>query len=174
MIDGLKKIKRITSVIRITGDDIMVDPDYIDKSITEHNRLNADYTSSKNLPSGTEVEVFNYRVLKLIFDISEDSSGSEYLTNYINDNKNFFKINEIKINPKHKLDYRLTIDTIEDFLLVKKLLEHMKKINKEYNYTLEDIKNFFNKFPKLIKINKRVVQKKMPIHFNTKLDWSKK
>ena len=174
MIDGLKKIKKIASVIRITGDDIMVDPYYIDKSITEHIRLNADYTSSKNLPSGTEVEVFNYRVLKLIFDISEDSSGSEYLTNYIKDNKNFFKINEIKINQKHKLDYRLTIDTIEDFLLVKKILEYMKKIDKEYNYTLEDIKDFFIKFPKLIKINKGIVQKKIPIHFNTKLDWSKK
>ena len=48
MINGLKKIKNIASVIRITGDDIMVDPYYIDKSISEHNRLNADYTSSKN------------------------------------------------------------------------------------------------------------------------------
>ena len=50
----------------------------------------------------------------------------------------------------------------------------MKKIDKEYNYTLEDIRNFFIKYPKLIKINKGIVQKKMPIYFNTKLDWSKK
>ena len=87
MIFALKKIKKIASVVRITGDDIMVDPAYIDKSIAEHNKINADYTSSKSLPSGTEAEVFNYRILKLIFHISEDSSGSEYLTNYIIDNK---------------------------------------------------------------------------------------
>ena len=115
MINGLKKIKNIASVIRITGDDIMVDPYYIDKSISEHNRLNADYTSSKKLPSGTEVEVFNYRLLKLILNYSQDSSGSEYLTNYVKDNKEFFKTVEIKIDKKHKLNYRFTIDTIEDY-----------------------------------------------------------
>ena len=173
MIFALKKIKKIASVVRITGDDIMVDPAYIDKSIAEHNKINADYTSSKSLPSGTEAEVFNYRILKLIFHISEDSSGSEYLTNYIIDNKSFFKINETKINKKHKLNYRLTIDTAEDFLLVKKILEHMKKINKPYNYTIDDIKKFFITFPKFIKINKGAVQKKMPISFSTKLDWTK-
>ncbi len=173
MIYGLKKIKSVASVIRITGDDIMVDPHYIDKSITEHNRLNADYTSSKDLPSGTEVEVFNYRTLKQIFNISEDTSGTEYLTNYIKDNKDYFKIIETRINKKHKLNYRLTIDTIEDFLLVKKLLEHMKEINKEHDYTIDDIKNFFIKFPKFNKINKNIIQKKIPISFNTKLDWGK-
>ena len=173
MIFALKKIKKIASVVRITGDDIMVDPAYIDKSIAEHHKINADYTSSKSLPSGTESEVFNYRVLKLIFHISEDSSGSEYLTNYIIDNQSFFKINETKINKKHKLNYRLTIDTAEDFLLVKKILEHMKKINKPYNYTIDDIKKFFIKFPKFIKINKGALQKKMPISFSTKLDWTK-
>ena len=83
MLFALKKIKKIASVVRITGDDIMVDPTYIDKSIAEQIKINADYTSSKSLPSGTEAEGFNYRVLKLIFHISKDSSGSEYLTNYI-------------------------------------------------------------------------------------------
>ena len=151
MINGLKKIKNIASVIRITGDDIMVDPYYIDKSISEHNRLNADYTSSKKLPSGTEVEVFNYRLLKLILNYSQDSSGSEYLTNYVKDNKEFFKTVEIKIDKKHKLNYRLTIDTIEDYVLVKKILKYMKKVKKEYNYTLNDIKKFFIKYPKLSK-----------------------
>ena len=173
MINGLKKIKNIASVIRITGDDIMVDPYYIDKSISEHNRLNADYTSSKKLPSGTEVEVFNYRLLKLILNYSQDSSGSEYLTNYVKDNKEFFKTVEIKIDKKHKLNYRLTIDTIEDYVLVKKILKYMKKVKKEYNYTLNDIKKFFIKYPKLSKINKNVIQKKMPLFFNTKLDWKR-
>jgi sialic acid synthase SpsE/spore coat polysaccharide biosynthesis protein SpsF (cytidylyltransferase family) len=173
IIYALKKIKNVGSVIRITGDDIMVDPYYIDKSIFEHNRLNADYTSSKNLPSGTEVEVFKYRILKLIFNISEDTSGSEYLTNYIHDNKDCFKMIKTRIDKEHKIDCRLTIDTIEDFFLVKKLLEHMKKINKEYNYTISDIKKFFIKFPKLSEINKDITQKRMPLKYNTKLDWEK-
>ena len=49
----------------------------------------------------------------------------------------------------------------------------MKKINKPYNYTIDDIKKFFITFPKFIKINKGTVQKKMPISFSTKLDWTK-
>ena len=171
MINSLKSFKNVASVVRITGDDIMVDPDYMDKSIFTHNKLNADYTSSKNLPSGTEVEIFSYNTLKLIFKLSEDSSGSEYLTNYIKNNKEFFKIINTNVKKKHKLNYRLTIDTSKDYLLVKKILEYMKRTNKEYNYTIDDIKMFFKKHPKFININKGVIQKKMPIKFNTNLNW---
>ena len=168
----LKKIKNVGTVIRITGDDILVDPSYIDKSIFTHLKINADYTSSKNLPSGTEVEVFSYKTLKLIYNFAEDTSGSEYLTNYIKDNKDFFKIANTNIKKTHRLKYRLTIDSHEDFFIVKKLLEYMKKINKEYSYTIEDIKNFFKKFPKISKINKNIIQRKMPLKFNSNIKWS--
>ena len=49
----------------------------------------------------------------------------------------------------------------------------MKKINKEYNYTISDIKKFLIKFPKLSKINEDITQKRMPLKYNTKLDWEK-
>ena len=90
MLDSLKQINNIGSVIRITGDDILVDPTYLDKAISKHLIFNADYTSSKELPPGTETEVFSYETLKFIFKNAIDTNGTEYLTNYIVDNDQFF------------------------------------------------------------------------------------
>ena len=169
MLDSLKQINNIGSVIRITGDDILVDPTYLDKAISKHLIFNADYTSSKELPPGTETEVFSYETLKFIFKNAIDTNGTEYLTNYIVDNDQFFFSIKNDIPKRHKIDARLTIDTKKDFKLVKKLLEYMKKINKEYDYTLDDIKLFFSKYPKLKKINNSTKQRNMPLEYNSKL-----
>ena len=44
-------------ILRITGDDILIDPDYLMETVNNFKINNSDYTDAKNLPSGTEVEV---------------------------------------------------------------------------------------------------------------------
>lgn len=158
-------------VLRITGDDILIDPQYLYKTVQHHLEKNAHYTDAKWLPSGTEIEVFDSYILKLIYELSQDSSGSEYLTNYIMENKDQFETTTLPIIEKHNKKYRLTLDTKEDFEVIKKLLEYMKKIGKEFDYTMDDIFDFFNKYPEVLKINKKISQKSTPISVNTKIDW---
>jgi len=158
-------------VLRITGDDILIDSDYLNKTVKYHLEKNAHYTDAKWLPSGTEVEVFDSYILKLIYELSKDSSGSEYLTNYIIENKDQFEITTLPVIEKHNKKFRLTLDTKEDFEVIKRVLEYMKEIDKEYDYTMDDIFDFFDKHPNVLEINKNVAQKSTPITVNTEIDW---
>ena len=65
MLDAIKN-KNCDSVLRITGDDILVDPTNADLAITHHLRTNAEYTEHKKMPGGTEVEIFDVDLLKRI------------------------------------------------------------------------------------------------------------
>ena len=102
MILAINRYEDHNTILRVTGDDILIDPYYLNKTVKWHFKNNADYTDAKCLPSGTEVEVFNAEILKLIHYIAEDTSGTEYLTNYINNNKHQFNTSSLKIPIKHR------------------------------------------------------------------------
>ena len=158
-------------VLRITGDDILIDSEYLEKTIAYHLEKNAHYTDAKRLPSGTEVEVFDSYILKLIYELSKDSSGSEYLTNYITNNIDQFETASLPVLEKHDKKYRLTLDTKEDFEVIKLLLEHMKVIEKEFSYDMDDIFQYFKDNPNVLDINKPINQKATPISVNTEINW---
>ena len=83
---------------------------------------NLDYVDHKDLPSGTETEIFDRETLELIYKTGNDLEGTEYLTNYIKNNKLYFKTGSAPVLNKHRSNLRLTIDTLSDFNFVKKFL----------------------------------------------------
>ena len=156
-------------ILRITGDDILIDPDYVQKTVQYHLSNNLDYTDAKALPSGTEVEVINVSVLDTILKKALDPNGTEYLTNYIIENDLLFKMGSLPVPDNHHKDYRLTLDTEDDYSLINELCNWLAEKNKKYNYTMDDIVEFFDKNPDAINRNKAIVQKKIPLKFSTKL-----
>lgn len=159
-------------VLRITGDDILIDSEYLQKTVQCHLKNNAHYTDAKALPSGVEVEVFDSSILKLINEFSKDSNGSEYLTNYIQNNKDQFEIASLNVPAKHEKNYRLTLDTKEDYEVIAKLLKHLKFIGKQFNYNMDDIVDYFDDNPEVLKLNSKVSQRATPIEVDTEIDWN--
>ncbi|NQT22828.1 MAG: N-acetylneuraminate synthase family protein, partial [Candidatus Omnitrophica bacterium] len=158
-------------VLRITGDDLLVDPDYIKEIVECHLQQNANYTDAKGMPSGTETEAFDTGVLRFVHGFSKNSSGTEYLTNYIKENADQFCTASLVIPERHAKGYRLTLDTIEDYEVIKRLLAYLESIGKDVDYTLDDIGTFFENNPEVLKINKLVQQKKTPVSVDTEIDW---
>ena len=68
MYQASKKLKS-DIVIRVTGDDILIDPNYLDKLINFHLKNNLEYSNNKDLPGGTEVEIFNQELLKFLLKV---------------------------------------------------------------------------------------------------------
>jgi len=161
-------------VLRVTGDDILVDPDYVARAVQHHIASNAEYTDLKDLPSGTEVEVFDGALLHELLEAAQDSSGTEYLTNYITDNKSHFRCTSVAVPACHAHDWRLTLDTPEDLKVIKGLLEHMAEIGKGTSYRLDDIVDYFTKYPKRLEINANVRQKSKPISVKTEMRWGRR
>ncbi len=152
VINGIKKYQH-NIVVRVTGDDILIDPKYMDIAINHLIENNLDYVDHKNLPSGTETEIFDRETLNLIHKTASDLNGTEYLTNYIKNNKIIFKTDTAPVLKKHISNLRLTIDSKKDFIFVKKFLVEMKNLNKLNTYNLDDIIKFYkNKKNKIKKI----------------------
>ena len=179
--DELNVLKRIYNcskkfkcdqILRITGDDILTDKYYAEKTINTHLKNNSDYTDCKNIPSGTEIEVFSVKTIRNLYENLVDSSGTEYLTNYIIENKDQFSISSCKVKKKHKSKVRLTIDTIEDFKNVEMMLKSFYKKKITYDYNIDDILNYYSLLKKKTK-NSNIKQKVKPKNFNTKLTWRK-
>lgn len=168
MIGAVKDFK-FDILLRITGDDILIDPTHANIAINHHLITNSEYTDHKKLPGGTEIEIFNYKLLLNINKSINDHNNTEYLTNFIVDNKSQFNISSAPLDSKYYNNLNLTIDTKEEFLLVKNFLEEMKKKNKLMNYHLSDILKFFK-----IKTNYRKKPKaKLKLSIDTKIEWNK-
>lgn len=159
--------------LRITGDDILVDPSYIDIGLDHHLSTNSEYSDLKDLPSGTEVEFFDADLLRNIYKLGENTDGTEYLTFYITRNKDQFNISSVPVSEHHSRSWRLTLDTQEDYKVISKLLLHMSKIGKDLDYRLDDIVSYFEQNPEELKVNEQVRQRMNPPKVNTTIGWGK-
>ena len=168
MLNAAKKFGKFDHLIRVTGDDVLIDYNYLDEAITHHLSINSDYTDHKLLPSGTETEVFSHNFLKRLNKAVKFKEDTEYLTTFITNNKDQFKTSSAPVKKKHQSNLSMTIDTKNDFLKVKNFLHIMRKNNKLYDYSMDDVVSYLNTLDKTKYQNKNKKQY-LP---NTSLDWS--
>jgi N,N'-diacetyllegionaminate synthase len=160
-------------VLRITGDDILVDPIYIDRGLQHHLKSNAEYSDLKALPSGTEVEFFDAQLLKEIHRLAEDPNGTEYLTFYVTHHKNQYRTSTVPVADRHAHNWRLTLDTEEDYKVITTFLDEMSRKGKLRDYRLDDIVDFFETYPEVLEINSRVRQKQFIPEIDTSMQWKR-
>ena len=116
-------------IVRATGDCPLVDPEVVDSMIELHLHDGADYTSSKNevgcgVPNGTGLEMFSFAALERSYREGCASHHREHINEYIVENPDSFHIVAYsEPSRKHCPELDLTVDTPEDFLLVKGLIE---------------------------------------------------
>jgi len=119
-------------IVRITSDCPLIDPEIIDKTIATCLESDYDYVSNVLIPTypdGMDVEVFKYSALEKAWKEATLQSEREHVTPYIWKNSTakggkLFK----SINVANDEDWsteRITVDTPDDFLLVKNLIEKL-------------------------------------------------
>lgn len=149
-------------VVRLTGDCPLIDSEIIDKVINNyllyvHEFQYVSNTLKRTFPRGLDAEVFSFRALEKVHKQAKSSEDREHVTRYIVNNPGAFKL----FNVSHDENYsrhRLTLDTPEDFILIKKIIEAIYPYNP--HFTMEDIIHLLEKNPKWQLINKHVQQKK--------------
>ena len=106
---------------------------------------------------GFDFEIFSFQSLKAAFENATDESDIEHVTPYIWKNKlgeiDFYHVKQEKDNSS----LRLTVDTSEDFELIKQLIEKYHAENLSYN----EIENLLLQHPELVELNANTVQKKV-------------
>ncbi|MEI2428174.1 glycosyltransferase family protein [Priestia megaterium] len=150
-------------VVRLTSDCPLIDANEIDKVIRKfiESKGTYDYVSNtlvRTYPRGFDTEAFSYEVLKLAHKEAKDHAYREHVTAYIYNNVTTFTVVGVE-NRTNDSQYRLTVDTEEDFLLVKKIIESLYPVNKEFN--LQDIVALLKDNPTWNDINHHIKQKKV-------------
>lgn len=119
-------------VVRLTSDCPLIDSDIIDKVIQFAIDEDLDYASNvlePTFPDGMDVEVFKFSALKQAYQQAKLDSEFEHVTPYIWKNSTYkggnLFISDCYTNRTDYSDYRLTVDTIEDFELIKKVIQNL-------------------------------------------------
>lgn len=146
-------------VVRITADCPLIDPEVIEKVIQFYLDHDYDYvgnTLTLTFPRGMDTEVFSRKTLEMAAQQAKKDNEREHVTLYIYKNPKQFKLANVPYEID-KSQYRLTVDTNEDFKLIKEIIEKLYPINPKFS--LEDIITMLDENPELSKINSDVVQK---------------
>ncbi len=140
-------------IVRITSDCPLADPNIIDLALDIFLNGKYDYVSNidpPTYPDGFDTEVFSFEALEKAWKEAKMQSEREHVTLYIRDKKNDFKRNNFE-NDKNYEEYRLTVDTKEDFSLISKIIENF--YDQWETFTMQDVVNLMEQNPRLKQIN---------------------
>jgi glutamate-1-semialdehyde aminotransferase/spore coat polysaccharide biosynthesis protein SpsF (cytidylyltransferase family) len=139
------------NIIRITADCPLSDPQIIDKFTQIFKNKNVDYLSNGNpptFPDGFDVEIFTFNALEKSYFSAKSLYEKEHVTPYIKKNIFFSKYNVI--NKIDLSNIRLTVDYVEDLIVVKKIISQIKN---KADYSLENVIKIINKDKEIMKLN---------------------
>ncbi|MDK2961315.1 MAG: spore coat polysaccharide biosynthesis protein SpsF [Eubacteriaceae bacterium] len=150
-------------VVRVTSDCPLIDPETSEKIIDFYldHKEEYDYVSNtidRSYPRGLDTEVFSFTALEDAFLLATKKYEREHVTPYIYQHPEKFEIAQFK-NKQDFSDYRWTLDTKEDFEVIKLVYEGLYQKKKDFDYA--DILCFVKENPYIVEINKEIVQKKL-------------
>ncbi len=151
-------------IVRVTGDCPFIDPYILDHTISYFLAQDFDYVSN-GVPDamirGFDTEVFSKKSLLKTYEtvkdlVHEDSKPyKEHVTLYMYRHTHEFNCKRLDVSGLYKRDYRLCVDTKEDFELITAIYEHFK----DTYVSAKDVVDFLDRHPEIAKINSDIEQK---------------
>lgn len=156
----------VDTVVRVTGDCPLIDPAIIDKVIgVFHNDEHAKFVTNspeeqkgerRTYPRGMDVEVFSIMALTEAHNEATAPEDLEHVTPFLRNNRKRYPCALVQ-SSVDRSQYRLTVDTPEDFELVRRILENLYPKNPRF--TLADVERVLIENPEWVKLNAGVKQK---------------
>ena len=146
-------------IIRVTSDCPLIDGELIRIAVEKYISTADEKTFMSNsleltYPRGLDFAIFNIKMLNEAMEEADDHYQLEHVTPFFRQQPTRYR--HISFHQENNdSDIRITLDTTEDFQLIRKLIE-------EYtaeNLTTSEIIQLIRKYPELLEINKNVVQK---------------
>jgi spore coat polysaccharide biosynthesis protein SpsF len=148
-------------IVETTGDCPLHDPAIIDKVVADFRMGGADFVANMleyTTPRGTDVRVFTTQALDEINRLSTDPADHEHVSIHFWEHPEKYRLRNVRTEfPPKVAGYRLTVDTAEDFELVRRVFETLYPTKPDF--TLSDVFELFEREPELPKINQGISQK---------------
>lgn len=147
--------------IILTGDMPVIDPQLIDLVVSKYLESSVDYCANslvQSYPRGMGVQVLKTSLLVDSAKSTNDPVHREHATLYIREHPELFRhLNILSNLSPEVVNWRLCVDTAEDFDLITRIFQTLYPKNPAF--TLKDILDLFAGHPELPKINQQVKQK---------------
>lgn len=146
------------SVVRITADCPLIDPELIDAAVRAFLEQTADYATNSLLvtyPPGLDVEVFTAEALACAWRSAKQDYERAHVTPYLYQNPGLFKIVSLTAESDYS-NYRWTLDTAEDLEMIRAIYEHFEQSG---SIRWREVLRLMESEPKLAEVNSQVRQK---------------
>ncbi len=153
----------VDTIVRITGDCPLIDPFVIDEFVSFYKTHSYDIVGNvspvmapRTYPRGMDAEVFCRTLLEEADRKAQSVRYREHVTLF------FYEFDYNVYYYKYKTDYskyRLTLDTKEDYILIKTIYDTLYK--GVHDFYLKDLLKLLDSNPALAAINKNIEQKKL-------------
>jgi spore coat polysaccharide biosynthesis protein SpsF len=146
------------TVVRITSDCPVIDPELVDETIRIFQRRHGDYASNvllRSYPRGLDTEVFTRAALERAWHDARKPYQREHVTPYFYEHPETFEL----VSLRGRIDYsqyRWTLDTLEDLRLLRTIYAHFD--NRD-DFSWSEAICVMEHEPDLAELNGQVVQK---------------
>ncbi len=152
------KNNNLDIIVRVTSDCPLVDGNLVKAGVEQYLKLNNEdiYLSNavvRTFPRGFDFEIFSFKQLEIAYSNASSTFEKEHVTPYIREHA----LIEHVVHTEDASDLRITVDTPEDFELLKILLQDFGAANLSY----EKIIQILRSRPELVRINAHIEQKKI-------------
>ena len=149
-------------IVEITGDCPFVDPNLVDYMIELLQVNDFEYVSnnfSTSFADGFDVQVYYLETLKRMSKMELSNLDREHVTMKIRQNPSLFKtLNLIAPSRFRRPTYSVTLDTKEDYEVIKKVHEKLFRKHGD-TYGLVEITDFLDLHPDIRLLNEEVLRK---------------
>lgn len=157
------------NIIRVNADCPLIDFNLIKKGLEQFLENDYDILSTdriRTFPHGFDFEIFKMSSLEKSWnEIKQKYDDEKFYHTFISPVKNLLENPKFKnfdfISSPNLSHIRLTLDYIEDFILIEKIYQNLYKKNRKF--AMKEIIEFLDDNPELLKINEKHIQfKKKP------------
>lgn len=147
-----------TSILRITADCPLIDPEVIDEIIATYQKFPDHYVQNvvdRTFPRGLDAEMFSFEALEDAYLNATEPTDREHVTPFI---RRKYPAKNIRSASGDFSKHRWTVDTSEDFELIRRILEEIYPNNPKFR--MNDVLQVLAQHPDWSEINADVAQKK--------------
>ncbi len=156
------RLYKARTIVRLTADCPVIDPGEIDRTIQAFFDAGVDFAANRlpppwkrTTPIGMDTEVVTFDALERAWREAEKKYAREHVMPYFYENTGRFQILLVDHDPDLS-HLRLTVDTYEDLILVRKIYQ---RFGDRDDFSLYEILDMLDEDPELLKINLDVKHK---------------
>ncbi len=149
-------------IVRITADDPFKEPSVIDEVVNKLIDENLDLVTNNfppTFPEGLDCEAFTFETLRTMEKTATDSFDREHVTQFVYRNPERFRIGNVSFE-KNLSKFRWTIDTMEDYEMIKAIYSR-RKTKKGTILLMKEILEILSDNPDIYRINSSVKRSAM-------------